>query len=198
MRWLMGFGLVVVAVMAIMTPVTALQNGLAKTPPMGWLSWERYACNLDCANYPDSCINDKLYMNMADMLVAGGWKDVGYEYVNIDDCWPLQARDASNTVVADPARFPNGIKAVCDYIHSKGLKCGLYTDIGTMTCGGYPGLNTANNATQSNEDIKLFASWGIDSLKVDGCYADVSTMPMTYPLVGKQLLGTKRPIMYSW
>jgi alpha-N-acetylgalactosaminidase len=177
--------------------VDSLNNGVARTPPMGWLSWMKYACNTDCKTYPDDCINAQLYMDMADVLSTDGWREVGYEYVNIDDCWASVQRDGSNNVVADPVRFPNGIKGVCDYVHSKGLKCGLYTDIGTMTCGGYPGLNTAGNMTQTQQDIAHFISWGIDSLKVDGCYAETNTMPQTYPAVSKLLTAQPRQVLYS-
>ena len=125
------------------TPALALDNGLALTPPMGWLSWERYACVVDCEadpgkprphlhfhtfvpladaapcppppQPPDNCISAGLYQRMADELVAGGYLDAGYEYVNIDDCWNAMDRDADGQLYADPVRFPDGIKGVADY-----------------------------------------------------------------------------------
>ena len=114
----------------------SLDNGLARTPPMGWLSWERFTCNIDCVNYPHNCINEQLYKDMADRMVKDGFKDVGYQYVNIDDCWSEMKRDSQNKLVADKKRFPSGIKALADYMHSKGLKLGIYGDVGYKTCAG--------------------------------------------------------------
>ncbi|KAK6172930.1 hypothetical protein SNE40_016490 [Patella caerulea] len=172
--------------------VDCLENGLARTPPMGWLSWERFRCNIDCVNDPDNCISENLYKAMADELVKGGYKDVGYEYVNIDDCWPLVNRDAKGFLVADPKRFPSGIKALADYVHSKGLKLGIYGDFGTKTCGGYPG-----SKFYMEQDANTFASWGIDSLKLDGCYSRIEDMPFGYPIMEFYLNQTGRPILYS-
>ena len=114
----------------------SLDNGLARTPPMGWLSWERFTCNIDCVNYPHNCINEQLYKDMADRMVKDGFKDVGYQYVNIDDCWSEMERDSQNKLVADKKRFPSGIKTLADYMHSKGLKLGIYGDVGYKTCAG--------------------------------------------------------------
>src|ERR1700730_1136876 len=99
----------------------ALDNGLAKTPPMGWNSWNKYACK---------GINEKVVRETADAMASNGMKDAGYQYVVIDDCWQT-ARDEAGNIVADPERFPSGIKALADYIHSKGMKFGIYTDAGT-------------------------------------------------------------------
>eukprot|EP01102_Stenamoeba_stenopodia_P004982 TRINITY_DN15485_c0_g1_i1.p1 TRINITY_DN15485_c0_g1~~TRINITY_DN15485_c0_g1_i1.p1 ORF type:complete len:449 (+),score=58.88 TRINITY_DN15485_c0_g1_i1:71-1348(+) len=173
-----------------------LNNGLALTPPMGWLSWERFRCNVDCVSYPDSCISEQLYMDMADELVEGGYADLGYVFVNVDDCWAEMERDnVTQQMVPNRQRFPNGIEGLANYVHSKGLKLGLYTDIGTNTCGGYPG-----SYGYYELDAQTFASWGIDSLKVDGCYADSSDYATLYPEFGAQLLATNRPIVYycSW
>lgn len=181
----------------------ALDNGAARTPPMGWLSWERYACTTDCEADPTNCISARLYKDMADRMAADGWKQAGYEYVNVDDCWPASSRDANGLIEADESRFPGGIKALCDYIHSKGLKCGLYTDIGPTTCGGYLALNVTGDManTQFEKDMNTFASWGIDSLKVDGCNQDTSVMPISYPRLSKALVeaGQRQghPILYS-
>lgn len=101
---------------------------LALTPPMGWNSWNKFACN----------VSEDLIKGMADAVVKSGMKDAGYIYVNIDDCWQV-SRDANANIVADPQRFPHGMKAVGDYIHSLGLKFGVYSDAGTKTCGGRPG-----------------------------------------------------------
>ncbi|ESO93810.1 hypothetical protein LOTGIDRAFT_209340 [Lottia gigantea] len=172
--------------------VSSLDNGLGLTPPMGWLSWERFRCNIDCTNDPDNCISEKLYMSMADRLAEDGYRDVGYEYVNIDDCWSSKQRDSKGRLVADPDRFPSGIKALADYVHNKGLKLGIYGDFGTFTCGGYPG-----SEFYMELDAQTFADWGIDSLKLDGCYARISDMPFGYPVMELYLNQTGRPILYS-
>lgn len=114
---------------------------------------------------------------MADRFVADGWKDAGYQYINIDDCWTAKTRDpVTKEQRADPDRFPHGIKYLADYMHTRGLKLGLYSDIGTETCGGYLGMEGYFEL-----DAKTFASWEIDFLKVDGCYADPNKMNQTYP-----------------
>lgn len=115
--------------------ISALDNGVFLRPPMGWISWGRFRCIMDCDTYPDDCISDRLFMDMADRMAQDGWRDAGYEYINIDDCWQEPERDATtNKLVADRKRFPNGVKALADYIHSKGLKFGLYSDVGEKTC----------------------------------------------------------------
>lgn len=172
--------------------IGCLDNGLAITPPMGWLSWARFVCNIDCENDPYNCISESLYMKMADHLVSDGFKDVGYEYVNIDDCWMAKERDDNSRLVADPDRFPHGIKALADYVHSKGLKLGIYEDIGTKTCAGYPG-----SAGHFDIDAQTFAEWGVDMLKLDGCYAEPKDMDKTYPQVTAALNRTGRPILFS-
>ena len=101
---------------------------LALTPPMGWNSWNKFACN----------VSEDMIKSMADAMVKSGMKDAGYQYVNIDDCWQV-SRDANGNIVADPQRFPHGMKAVGDYIHSLGLKFGVYSDAGSKTCAGRPG-----------------------------------------------------------
>ncbi|KAG8201188.1 hypothetical protein JTE90_028843 [Oedothorax gibbosus] len=170
----------------------ALDNGLALTPPMGWLSWERFTCNIDCTEDPANCISEKLYMDMADRMAADGFKDVGYEYINVDDCWMDKKRDESNKLQADPVRFPSGIKALADYVHAKGLKLGIYTDCGDKTCAGYPG-----SYKHYDIDAETFAEWGIDMLKVDGCYAEPTDMDSLYPQITVALNNTGRPIVFS-
>ncbi|KAK7503869.1 hypothetical protein BaRGS_00004992 [Batillaria attramentaria] len=169
-----------------------LDNGLARTPPMGWLSWQRYRCNTDCKNQPEECISESLYKAMADRMVSDGYRDAGYVYVNIDDCWPAKKRDANLSLVADPDRFPSGIKALADYVHAKGLKLGIYSDMGSETCGGYPG-----SKFYMERDAQTFAAWGIDSLKLDGCYSTIDDFPIGYPIMGLELNKTGRPILYS-
>ncbi|XP_069130858.1 alpha-N-acetylgalactosaminidase-like isoform X1 [Argopecten irradians] len=179
-------------IFVIIGSVRGLNNGLARTPPMGWMSWERFRCITDCEHDKDNCISEKLYMDMADRLVSDGYAAVGYEYVNIDDCWMDMKRDENGRLQADPKRFPNGIKALADYIHKKGLKIGIYEDFGTHTCGGYPG-----SKFYMELDAATFASWGIDSLKLDGCYTDTADIPIGYPIMEQFLNLTGRPILYS-
>ncbi|CAH1777534.1 unnamed protein product [Owenia fusiformis] len=170
----------------------ALDNGLALTPPMGWLSWERFRCNTDCKNDPDNCISENLFKTMADHIVSEGYKDAGYEYVNIDDCWLSHERDAQGRLQADPDRFPSGIKALADYIHDKGLKFGIYEDIGTHTCGGYPGVEY-----YFQQDAQQFADWGVDFVKLDGCYIDSKEFDTAYPAFGHWMNKTGRHMVYS-
>ena len=124
----------------------ALDNGLGRAPPMGFSTWNRFGGN----------VNDKLLREVADAMVANGLRDAGYTYVNLDDGWALN-RSSNGTIVADPALFPLGIKAVADYVHSKGLKFGLYTARGSRTCMGRPGSDLHENI-----DAETYASWGVD------------------------------------
>src|ERR1051326_4707943 len=107
--------------------VNALDNGLAKTPPMGWNSWHKFGCN----------VSEKLIKEMADAMVTSGMRDAGYVYLVIDDCWQV-GRDAQGNILPDPQRFPSGMKALADYVHAKGLKFGIYSDAGTLTCQKRP------------------------------------------------------------
>ena len=125
------------------------------TPPMGWNSWNTFGEN----------INEKMIFETADQLVESGLSAKGYEYLVIDDCWSLRERDENDCLVADPQKFPHGMKAVADYVHSKGLKFGMYSCAGNLTCAGYPG-----SFEHEFLDAKTFASWGVDFLKYDYCY----------------------------
>eukprot|EP00117_Sycon_ciliatum_P014665 scpid25793/ scgid2744/ Alpha-N-acetylgalactosaminidase; Alpha-galactosidase B len=170
----------------------SLNNGLARTPPMGWLAWERFRCDLDCKDDPDNCISEKLFLDMGKRLSEDGWTKLGYDRVNIDDCWPTKQRDAEGRLVADPERFPHGIKWLAEELAKMGVKLGIYEDYGNYTCGGYPG--TLGHITT---DAQTFASWEVDMLKMDGCYAKVSKMNAAYPEIGIALNKTGRPILYS-
>ncbi|RUS81951.1 hypothetical protein EGW08_010296 [Elysia chlorotica] len=181
------------AVIALLCQLSlALDNGLARTPPMGWLSWERFRCNTDCKNDPEHCISEQLYKRQADLMVSEGYRDAGYEYVNIDDCWPAMERDKDGRLVADPERFPSGIRALSRYMHSKGLKLGIYEDFGSKTCAGYPG-----SEFYMQIDANTFAEWEVDSLKFDGCNSDPKDMPYGYPAMSFFLNITGHPIMFS-
>jgi alpha-galactosidase len=159
----------------------ALDNGLAITPPMGWNSWNKYACN----------INETLIKQQADAMVSSGLKAAGYQYINIDDCWQI-SRDSNGNIVADPARFPSGIAALADYVHSKGLKLGIYTDIGTATCQGRPG-----SRGYEVKDANQYAAWGVDYVKVDWCNTPGYDAPSSYAVMRDALLNSGRPMVHS-
>jgi len=156
-------------------------NSLARTPPMGWNSWNHFACN----------VNEQTIRGTADAMVATGMRDAGYRYVVIDDCWQV-ARDANGVLVADPQRFPHGIKALADYIHSKGLLFGIYTDAGTNTCQGRPGT-----LGHEDQDARTFAAWGVDYVKEDWCHAQNLDAPTQYAKFRDALARTGRPIVLS-
>ena len=162
-------------------PVVALDNGLAKTPPMGWNSWNKFGCN----------VSEQMIRETADAMVSSGMKDAGYRYVVIDDCWQVK-RDENGTIVADPERFPSGIKALADYVHSKGLKFGLYSDAGSKTCGGRPG-----SRGYEFQDARTYAGWGVDYLKFDWCNAERQDSTESYTLMSKALQASGRPIVFS-
>jgi alpha-galactosidase len=111
-------------VVAVTTRASALENGLGRTPQMGWNEWNTFGCNS----------NDSLIRVVADAMVSSGMAAAGYQYVNLDDCWSARTRDADGTLQPDPTKFPNGIKALADYVHSKGLKMGIYSSAGTAGC----------------------------------------------------------------
>ncbi|XP_074083164.1 alpha-N-acetylgalactosaminidase [Macrotis lagotis] len=181
-----------VVLLALVAQVFSLENGLMRTPPMGWLAWERYRCNINCKEDPYNCISEQLFMDMADWLVEDGWRDLGYDYVNIDDCW-MTERDKNGVLVADPERFPHGIKYLADYVHARSLKLGIYADMGKKTCMGYPGTTL----DKVELDAETFANWTVDMLKLDGCYSFAKDRAKGYPAMSAALNATGRPIAYS-
>ncbi|MEU6852227.1 NPCBM/NEW2 domain-containing protein [Actinacidiphila alni] len=172
--------------LAAAPPAAALDNGLALTPQMGFNNWNSTGCGTQ--------FNEAMVKGIADLFVSEGLKDAGYTYVNLDDCWALPNRDASGNLVADPVRFPDGIKAVADYVHSKGLKFGLYSSAGTKTCNsaGFPG-----GLGHEQQDANLWASWGVDYLKYDNCNNNGVDAQQRYKAMGDALKATGRPILYS-
>jgi alpha-galactosidase len=185
-------------------PVTAA-DGLAATPPMGWNSWNSYG----------SGVTADLIEKVADIIVDSGMKDAGYTYVNIDDGWASKTRtllepgaagaggseaDAPSVLEANPLNFPPGrdgtpgIKVVADYVHSKGLKLGIYSDRGSATCGGF-----AASGGHEQTDARTFADWGVDYLKYDSCNAatDAASREAQYRAMGEALRSVDRPIVYS-
>ncbi|KAL4705734.1 hypothetical protein ACJJTC_004604 [Scirpophaga incertulas] len=181
-----------IVVSSLVSVSSALDNGLALTPPMGWLTWERFRCITDCKKYPNECISENLIRRTVDLMIIEGYYEAGYEYVGIDDCWLEKARSLDGRMVPDKERFPSGMKALADYIHSKGLKFGIYEDYGNLTCAGYPGV-----LGHEQIDIDTFVGWDVDYLKLDGCYIEPTEMDKGYPDFGKMLNETGRPIMYS-
>jgi alpha-galactosidase len=156
-------------------------NGLALMPPMGWNSWNKFGCN----------VSEDLIKSMADAMVSSGMKDAGYQYIIIDDCWQV-SRDKDGNIVADPQKFPSGIKALADYIHSKGLKFGMYSDAGTQTCQGRPG-----GRGHEFQDALTYASWGVDYLKYDWCHAGMQDAEASYLTMSQALRASGRPIVFS-
>uniref|UniRef100_A0A914VZT5 Alpha-galactosidase n=1 Tax=Plectus sambesii TaxID=2011161 RepID=A0A914VZT5_9BILA len=181
------------SLLAVWLPhVSLLDNGLAKTPPMGWMSWAQFYCEIDCLHHPYSCISEDLYMEMATRLVEDGYKDVGYNSIHIDDCWLEMNRSADGKLVADRVRFQSGILALSNYMHERGLKLGLYEDYGTKTCAGYPG-----SYGYMEMDANTFAEWGVDYFKFDGCYMDAEKIPQGYKEMSAWINKTGHSMVYS-
>ncbi|NDI98408.1 glycoside hydrolase family 27 protein [Flavobacterium sp. LaA7.5] len=157
-------------------------EGLAMTPPMGWNSWNTFETNID----------EELVKQTADIMVASGMKDAGYTYIVLDDGWMTRERDAEGNLVPDPEKFPNGMKALIDYVHSKGLKFGLYNCAGTKTCAGYPGTRG-----YEYQDARFYASLGIDFLKYDWCNTEGITAKEAYTTMSNALKTAGRPIVFS-
>ncbi|KAG0564057.1 hypothetical protein M758_8G074400 [Ceratodon purpureus] len=159
-----------------------LDNGLAATPPMGWNSWNHFACS----------VNEAVIFETADALVSTGLAAKGYNYVNLDDCWAALHRDNQGNLQARTATFPSGIKALADYVHSKGLKLGIYSDAGYYTCASQPG-----SLGYEVQDAQTFASWEIDYLKYDNCFTDGSKPEYRYPVMRDALNKTGRHMFFS-
>ena len=157
-------------------------DGLAETPPMGWNSWNTFATD----------INEDLVKGIADSFVKDGYKEAGYEYIVLDDGWMSRERDENGNLVADPEKFPSGMKALADYVHSKGLKFGLYNCAGTKTCAGYPG-----SRGYEYQDARLYASWGIDFLKYDWCNTGKLNAAEAYITMRDALHKAGKPIVFS-
>ena len=156
-------------------------QGLALTPPMGWNSWNKFACN----------VSEELIRETADAMVATGMKDAGYEYIVIDDCWQV-SRDSLGFIVADPKRFPSGIKALADYVHAKGLKFGIYSCAGNKTCGGRPA-----GRGHEYQDALSYAKWGVDYLKYDWCDTENLNAIGAYTTMRDAMYAAGRPIVFS-
>ena len=156
-------------------------ENLALTPPMGWNSWNKFGCD----------INEKTIKEVADAMVSSGLRDAGYVYLVIDDCWQVK-RDSNGNIIADPDRFPSGMKSMGDYIHSKGLKFGIYSDAGTATCQGRPG-----SRGYEFQDARTYASWGADYLKYDWCSHGKQNPEASYTLMRDAVYKAGRPVVFS-
>jgi alpha-galactosidase len=172
---------IAVALIFALAPARALENGLARTPPMGWNSWNRFGCD----------VSEKLIKEMADAMVTSGMKDAGYEYIVIDDCWQV-SRDDQGNILPDPQRFPSGMKVLADYVHSKGLKFGIYSDAGTGTCQNRPG-----SRGYEFQDARQYAAWGVDYLKYDWCNHSTQDVKASYSIMRDALKASGRPIVFS-
>lgn len=169
----------------------ALDNGVGRTPPMGWNSWNTFGCN----------INETLIRQVTDAMASNGMREAGYEYVVIDDCWFNPNRDSAGNLQGDPSRFPSGMKALGDYIHSRGLKFGIYQSPMAKTCAQY--FNSWPGSTGSlgheAQDARQFAAWGVDYLKYDWCSPEgtIDDQVRTFAIMRDALAATGRPILYS-
>ncbi|MCB0485213.1 MAG: glycoside hydrolase family 27 protein [Flavobacteriaceae bacterium] len=157
-------------------------ENLALTPPMGWNSWNRFECE---------GVNETVIKEMADTMVSKGLKDAGYEYIVIDDCWQI-GRDKNGYIIIDKEKFPSGIKALADYIHSKGLKFGIYSDAGTKTCAGRPGSKGFEP-----QDAETYAKWDVDYLKYDWCFTEGQDAKQSYKTMRDALYRAGKPIVFS-
>lgn len=155
----------------------------AARPPMGWNSWNTFGEKID----------EELILQIADRMVDEGYREAGYQYLIIDDCWALKERDEHGLLVPDPKKFPHGMKAVADYVHGKGLKFGMYSCAGNLTCAGYPG-----SFEHEFTDAKTFAEWGVDFLKYDYCYhSPIIPGKYLYQRMGLALENCGRDILFS-
>ncbi|KAF8650176.1 hypothetical protein HU200_064031 [Digitaria exilis] len=160
-----------------------LKNGIGRTPQMGWNSWSRFACN----------INEQTVRQVADAMVDTGLAKLGYEYINIDDCWAARGRDSQGNLVPNPSKFPSGMKALSDYVHGKGLKLGIYSDAGPQTCS----QEMPGSLGHEEQDAKTFASWGIDYLKYDNCNDQGLRPQPRFSSMSTALLNSGRNIFFS-
>ncbi|MFI7542189.1 glycoside hydrolase family 27 protein [Actinoplanes sp. NPDC049599] len=191
-RWAAALLLAATALVVVQPPAAlALDNGVARTPPMGWNSWNTFGCS----------INETLIRQMADAMVSSGMRDAGYQYVVVDDCWMNPNRDSAGNLQGDPGRFPSGMKALGDYLHGRGLKFGIYQAPLDRTCAQYFGSYPGATGSQGHEtqDARQFAAWGVDFLKYDWCSptGTINDQVTTFARMRDALAATGRPIVYS-
>ena len=178
----MAFAPAPVILMTAAAPAQALGNGLALTPQMGFNDWNAYGCN----------VSESLIKATALAMHTDGMQAAGYQFVNIDDCWMTKTRNSAGQLVPDPTKFPDGISGTATYVHSLGLKLGIYEDAGTATCAGYPG-SLGHETTDANS----FAAWGVDYLKYDNCNNNGVSAQTRYTTMRNALQATGRSILFS-
>jgi len=174
--------ILLVHLIGLFCKIFTLENGLGRTPQMGWNSWNHFQCD----------INEKLIKNTAESMLKLGLLEAGYEYVNMDDCWAKSRDPKTNVIIADPSDFPSGIGSLAEYIHSLGFKFGLYSDSGNLTCANRPG-----SLGYEKIDAITYAQWGVDYLKYDNCNNDGISPKKRYPIMRDALNATGRKIFYS-
>ena len=180
----MAKSIFILAALLIISGTGTAQPGfdeLAKTPPMGWNTWNTFRLN----------INEDLVKDAVDIFIEKGLKDAGYQYVVIDDGWQID-RDEHGNILCDTEKFPSGMKSLIGHIHSAGLKVGIYSDAGYMTCGGFPG-----SIGHEYQDARTYAEWGVDYLKYDWCYTGNQSAPDSYRLMKNALVDAGRPVVFS-
>jgi len=171
-----------ITVCLFLAPLRAQKfDGLALTPPMGWNSWNKFGCNVD----------ERLIRETADAMVSQGMLEAGYRYLVIDDCWQ-GIRDSMGWIHPNPARFPSGMKALADYVHARGLKFGIYSCAGNLTCAGYPG-----SRGHEFQDAITYAQWGVDFIKYDWCNTAGLNAASAYTTMRDALFAAGRPIVFS-
>jgi alpha-galactosidase len=174
-------GILIVVMLLSLSSIAQKFEDLAPTPPMGWNSWNKFGCD----------VSEKLIMEMADKMVESGMVAAGYKFIVIDDCWQI-GRDSLGNIIPDPKRFPSGMKVLADYIHSKGLKFGIYSCAGSLTCQGRPG-----SRGYQFQDARAYASWGVDYLKYDWCSDEGQNAKSAYKTMSDALKACGRPIIFS-
>lgn len=186
----------------------ALDNGLARLPPMGWMAWQRFTCELDCARRPDECIHERLFKQQARRLFEDGFAALGYQLVAIDDCWSELERapgagGGQARLVANSTRFPGGLGRLARHMHRQHLKLGLYGDCGARTCAGFPGQLAAGDLLSSGRDnhfqtdANSLADWQVDAFKLDGCHVRPQSAPSVCPQFARALRAAGRPVQLT-
>lgn len=171
------------ALLAVAVPsLEAKNDGLVKTPPMGWNSWNHFKCD----------ISEDLIKETALAIQSSGLQSLGYEYINLDDCWQASERDEEGKIQPDATRFPSGMKALGDFLHERGFKFGIYSSAGFKTCQAFPA-----SLGREEVDAQVYASWGVDFLKYDNCFTDYGEPEKRYPPMSDALVASGRPIVYS-
>lgn len=175
-------GMIILSVLFIAEANAQKFDSLALTPPMGWNSWNYFHCK---------GLDERMVREMADAMVSSGMKDAGYQYIVLDDCWQI-SRDKNGNIVADSTKFPSGMKALGEYIHSKGLKYGIYSCAGRKTCQDLPGGHR-----YEKQDARSYASWGVDYLKYDWCHHSFLNSKKQYTKMRDALYEAGRPVVFS-